>query len=188
MNPPPIPAPGQLGDGRAALAVDRPETPEALQEVVARRVAEGHAIYPQGGRTALDYGGIPRDPGVAIDTTALSRVIDYPAADMTITAQAGMTLAALRATLAEQHQRLTLDAPFPDRATLGGVFACNASGPRRFGAGRPRDLIIGVSFVTSDGEQVKGRWSGRQERGRLRPAETFNGLARNSRHHHPDDA
>lgn len=156
MNPPANPDAGQLGDGRVAVAVDRPESPEALQEVVARRVAEGHAIYPQGGRTALDYGGTPREPGVAIDTTALDRVIDYPAADMTITAQAGITLSALRAVLAEHHQRLTIDAPLPDRATLGGVFACNASGPRRFGAGRPRDMIIGVSFVTSDGEQVKG--------------------------------
>ena len=53
------------------------------------QVALGHAIYPQGGRTALDYGGIPRRPGVAIDTTGISRLIDYPFADMTITVEAG---------------------------------------------------------------------------------------------------
>ena len=83
-------------------------------------------------------------------------MIDYPAADMTITVEAGMTLAALRAVLAEKGQRLLVDAPQPDRATLGGIFATNTSGPRRFGAGRPRDQIIGVSFVTSDGALVKG--------------------------------
>jgi len=156
LTAPETPEARPLGDGRNAAAVDRPETVEALREVVARRVAQGHAIYPQGGRTALDYGGIPRAPGVAIDTRALDRIIDYPAADMTITVEAGLTLAALRATLSEHNQRLPLDAPFPDRATLGGIFACNASGPRRFGAGRPRDLILGVSAVTADGKLVKG--------------------------------
>ena len=156
MTTPASPAGRHLGDGRAALATERPETPEALAEAVARHVALGHALYPQGGATALDYGGTPRLPGVALDTTALARVIDYPAADMTITVEAGLTLAALQDVLAREGQRLPLDAPHPDRATLGGIFACNASGPRRFGAGRPRDLLLGVTFATSEGKLVKG--------------------------------
>lgn len=157
MSPPDSPIVGcRLGDGRHALATDRPETVDALRHVVMDRVAQGHAIYPQGGGTALDYGGVPRAPGVAIDLRGLARVIDYPSADMTITVEAGITLTALRDALAEYHQRLLVDAPDPDRATLGGIFATNTSGPRRFGAGRPRDQIIGVSFVTADGALVKG--------------------------------
>jgi len=156
LNWPDFPNGAPLGDGRLASAVDRPESVDALRQAVADRVAQGYAIYPQGGTTALDYGGVPRSPGVAIDMRALAEVIDYPAADMTVTVQAGMTLASLRVVLAEQGQRLAVDAPRPDRATLGGIFATNASGPRRFGAGRPRDQIIGVSFVTADGTPVKG--------------------------------
>src|SRR5258708_22867923 len=75
---------------------------------------------------------------------------------MSIAVQAGITLTALREVLAANQQRLLVDAPQPDRATLGGIYATNAGGPRRFGAGRPRDQIIGVSFVTSDGALVKG--------------------------------
>jgi glycolate dehydrogenase FAD-binding subunit len=145
-----------LGDHCHASAVECPETIDALCHAVSRRVAEGQAIYPQGGRTALDYGGTPRTPGVAVDTRALDRVIDYPAADMTVTVEAGITISALQATLASEGQRLLIDAPHPELATIGAVFATNASGPRRFGAGRPRDQIIGVSFVTSDGALVKG--------------------------------
>ncbi len=50
---------GRLGDGLIASATDRPETVDALRCVVIERVAQGHAIYPQGGGTALDYGGAP---------------------------------------------------------------------------------------------------------------------------------
>ena len=151
-----LPPGGPIGDGRAALASYRPEDVEPLCRLVREQVGLGHAIYPQGGGTALDYGGVPSRPGVAVDTRSIDRLIDYPAADMTITAQAGMTLSALRAILAEQHQRLLVDAPHPDRATLGGIYATNTTGSRRFAAGRPRDQIIGVSFVTSEGVVVKG--------------------------------
>ncbi len=151
-----LPAGSPIGDGRSALADFRPVEVEQLREIVSEQVAAGRAIYPRGGGTAREYGGIPRRPGVAVDTRSLDRLIDYPAADMTITVQAGMTLSALRAILVEQHQRLLVDAPDPDRATLGGIYATNTTGSRRFGTGRPRDQIIGVSFVTSDGALVKG--------------------------------
>jgi glycolate oxidase FAD binding subunit len=153
---PETPTGGYLGDGRYAHATDRPGTIEELRIAVGERVAQGHALYPQGGSTALDYGGTPRAPGVALDIRALNRVVDYPAADMTITVEAGITLSAVQDVLGGQNQRLLIEAPHPDRATLGGIYATNTCGPRRFGAGRPRDQVIGVSFVTSDGAQVKG--------------------------------
>lgn len=147
---------GVLGDGRYALATDRPRSPEELSECIRERVGLGWAIYPQGGKTALDYGGAPARPGLALDVTGLDRVIDYPHADMTITVEAGMTLAALERVLAEQNQRVSLDGPQGDRATIGGILATGWAGPRRFGLGRPRDQIIGVSFAASDGELLKG--------------------------------
>ena len=156
INWPETSAGGVLGDGRFAHATDRPSTIEGLADVVSRRVLEGHALYPRGGATSLDYGGIPGKPGVAVDLRGLGRVVDYPAADMTITVEAGITLGVLRRVVAEQGQRLTLDAPQADRATLGGIFATNSSGPRRFGLGRARDQVIGVRFVSASGEVLKG--------------------------------
>jgi glycolate oxidase FAD binding subunit len=150
------PAGGPLGDGRHAIAALRPQSIENLCQAVREHVGQGHAIYPQGGTTSLDYGGIPRRPGVAIDIRSLCRVIDYPHADMTITVQAGITVSALRSVLAGKNQRLLIDVPREEEATLGGVFATNTSGLRRYGVGRPRDQIIGVSFVTSEGVEVKG--------------------------------
>lgn len=145
-----------LGDGRYASAADHPATVDELRHAVVSRVEQGLAIYPQGGRTALDYGGMPSSPGARIDLSGLNRVVDYPAADMTITVEPGITRSALAEVLASENQRLVLDVPHADRATLGGIYATNFSGSRRFGGGRPRDHIIGVKFVTADGQEIKG--------------------------------
>ncbi len=65
----------------------------------------------------------------------MDRVIDYPARDMTITVEAGITIAELQKILAAENQELPIDVPQPELTTLGGAIATNASGPRRFGLG-----------------------------------------------------
>lgn len=145
-----------LGDGKFAVAIDRPATIDELQDTVRARVGQGHAIYPQGGCTSLDFGDPPAREGVAISTRGLARVIDYPHEDMTITVEAGMTMAEIDRILSVHNQRLCIDAPMWDRATIGGVYATNWTGPKRFGLGRPRDQVIGISFVNSAGELIHG--------------------------------
>ncbi|HEY2894495.1 MAG TPA: FAD-binding oxidoreductase, partial [Pirellulales bacterium] len=76
--------------------------------------------------------------------------------DMTITVEAGITLARLAEVLAEGRQRLPIDAPQPARATLGGAIATAASGPRRYGFGTLRDYVIGITAVDGRGEVFKG--------------------------------
>jgi len=142
-------------DGFGPLPVERPATVADLCALVTRTRAAKHGLYPIGGRTTLDVGLPPSKPGVACDTTALASVIDYPARDMTITVQAGITLAAVQAELAKEGQWLPVDVASPERATLGGAVATNASGPRRLGYGTLRDYVIGISFVTDDGVEVK---------------------------------
>ena len=51
---------------------------------------------------------------------------------------------------------LSLDRPWAGRATLGGLVATNAFGPRRTRYGSIRDLIIGVSIVRADGTEARG--------------------------------
>src|SRR5262249_38232320 len=74
---------------------------------------------------------------------------------MTITVQAGITMAKLQDLLAVENQRLPIDVPFADQATLGGALAANVCGPRRFGFGTLRDYVIGISVVNDEGQEVK---------------------------------
>jgi glycolate oxidase FAD binding subunit len=135
--------------------VVQPGSVAEVADLVRRAAADGQAIYPFGGGTALDHGLPPTKHGVAVDLRRLSQVIDYPARDMTITVQAGITLARLQEVLAAENQRLPVDLPHPDRATLGGALSTNASGPRRYGFGTLRDYVIGISVVNDEGHEIK---------------------------------
>lgn len=126
-----------------------------LRELVRSVDALREAVFPLGGQTTLDFGLPPSRPGIAIDLRNLNHVIDYPARDMTITVQAGITIAKLQELLRAENQRLPIDAPLADRATLGGVLATNTSGPRRYGFGSLRDYVIGISAVNDRGEEIK---------------------------------
>jgi glycolate oxidase FAD binding subunit len=135
--------------------VVRPLGITELADLVRNAVAEEFALFPLGGRTQLDLGLPPSRSGLGVDLTALDRVVDYPARDMTITVQAGIRLAELARVLAGERQRLPVDVPFPGRATLGGALAVNASGPRRFGCGTFRDYVLGLSAVNDLGEETR---------------------------------
>jgi len=142
-------------DVTSALTPHRPATVAAIGELVRQAAASSQSIYPAGGQTQWDLGPPPSRRGFLVDIRQLDQVVDYPARDMTITVQAGMTVARLQEILAGEKQRLPIDVPRAERATLGGILATNVSGPRRYGHGTMRDYVIGISAVNDRGEEVK---------------------------------
>lgn len=143
-------------DGIALQEVVRPRSVAELREVVERAAAEKLGIFPIGGSTQLHVGRPPSRSGLGVDLTELNHVVDYPARDMTITVQAGITMAQLSEALLPERQRLPIDVPQPQRATLGGSIASNISGPRRLGFGTFRDYIIGIRFIDDQAREVQG--------------------------------
>ncbi len=114
------------------------------------------ALFPRGGNTMPTYGCSPSRTGSVLDLTGLNRLVDYPARDMTITVEAGFGIARLAETLAKEGQRLPVDVPRANQATLGGAIAVNVSGPRRYSQGTLRDYVIGISAVDGRGVLFKG--------------------------------
>jgi len=143
-----------LGGAVPAFAV-RPAGAVEAAEVVRACAADRLALVPWGGGVSLEGEGRPARYDVALDLTGLDRVTVYDPDDYTISAECGITIASLRAKLAEHGQELPLEAAHAVRATLGGVLAANAAGPRRLRFGAPRDRILGARFVTGDGVLAK---------------------------------
>ena len=137
-----------------ATAVEPADEKEAA--AILRNANEtGLAVIPTGGGTKLDWGNPPRKADVLLSMRHQTRVIEHAWADLTVTVEAGCTIAELQRTLAEHGQRLAIDPLWPERATVGGVLSTNDSGSLRLGYGALRDLIIGITLVLADGTIAK---------------------------------
>jgi len=137
-------------DGVAARFVARPRSVSEASQVLAAAAADGLAVAFAGGGSKLGLGNPPERVDLEVQTSGLGQVLEHAAGDLVVRAQAGVPLADLQAALAPAGQWLALDPPEP-RATVGGVVAANASGPRRLRYGTVRDLIIGITVVLADG-------------------------------------
>ena len=126
---------------------DEKETAAVLRDAN----ATGRAVIPTGGGTKLDWGNPPVRADVMLSMRRQNRVIEHAWADLTVTVEAGCTIAQLQKALAEHGQRLAVDPLWPDRATVGGILSTNDSGSLRLAYGALRDLIIGVTLVLADG-------------------------------------
>jgi glycolate oxidase FAD binding subunit len=80
----------------------------------------------------------------------MNAVVEHASGDLIAVVRAGTPLAALNARVGEAGQMLAIDS-YDRRATIGGVVAANASGPRRLRYGTMRDLLIGITVVRADG-------------------------------------
>ena len=103
----------------------------------------------------MAMGNRVRHLDVIADMTEMNSVVEHNSADLTLIVQAGITLSALRNALMEDRQILPLDAPLPNRATIGGTLAAGVSGPLKWQYGSARDLVIGMKAVQADGRHVK---------------------------------
>lgn len=138
-------------DGVTPALAFRPETREEVVSLVAAADQAGLAVAPLGARTAVALGRPLVRYDVALDTTALDRVVEYEPNDLTVTVEAGMTLARLQQVLGEHGQYLPADPPPDDRVTIGGLLATARPGAWRGHVPGQRDLILGVRVATPEG-------------------------------------
>jgi glycolate oxidase FAD binding subunit len=143
-------------EGRTPEAAVFPGSIEEVAAVMALASEVGTPVTPWGGGTAASVGMPAVRTGLVIGLRRLARLLDHEPGDLTATVEAGMTVRAFQTALGSRGQWLSLDPADAERATVGGVLATNAGGPRRHLYGTARDVLIGVTVVTADGSIVKG--------------------------------
>lgn len=123
--------------------------------------ADGRRLRIVGGGTRQSLGNPCKNEAV-LSTTGLNGISLYEPGALTIVTASGTPLADIETALAAEGQRLPFE-PMDHRGllgssgvpTIGGIVACNISGPARIQAGACRDSLIGVRFVDGTGTVIK---------------------------------
>jgi glycolate oxidase FAD binding subunit len=145
-----------LVEGRAPDVVVFPGSREEVAAALAVAAEQRLPITPWGGGTKMWVGSPPGRVGMVLALKRLDRILEHEPGDLTVTVEAGLAFDRLQAELGKRGQWLSLDPAASDRATVGGILASDASGPRRHLYGTARDLVIGLTVVGADGRVVRG--------------------------------
>jgi glycolate oxidase FAD binding subunit len=147
--------PADAIDGVQPQFVVEPASAAEIGKVVKCANEAGLPISPRGGGTKTGWGNRPKRCDLVISLGRMSNVIEHAASDLTVSVEAGCTIAALQKVLASQGQRLAFDPLWPEHATIGGTLATNDGGSLRIRFGALRDLVIGITLALPDGTLAK---------------------------------
>ena len=152
---------GASGAGGAALTATSPTraaaaSPAELRDSIRDAIARRRAVRVVGGGSWLDANRPVRAES-RLEVGAHTGIVEYEPGDLTLTARAGTTLDEIARATSANGQWLTLD-PLgdPSRATLGATIATASYGPLAHHFGTPRDVTLGVEFVSGTGNVVRG--------------------------------
>ena len=140
----------------------KPETEAQVLDAVRWAVSEASPLELVGTGTKRALGR-PMQAENTLDLSALSGISLYEPEELILGAGPGTPLAEIEVALAAENQMLPFEpmdfGPLFGHAaglgTIGGVFSCNLSGPRRIKAGAARDHLLGFRSVTGRGDVVK---------------------------------
>jgi glycolate oxidase FAD binding subunit len=167
-------------DGVVPKAVVFPKDTRMVAAVVQCACRGNLAMVPWGSGTKMAMGNPPKRLDLVVCMARMNHMLDVDTANLTITVEAGVKFRDVQARLATEEDRcylpledlkteagefvcsdrshsgcfLPMDPPFSEKATLGGIVAANTTGPRRLLYGLPRDLVLGVRFVTPKGDII----------------------------------
>src|SRR5436309_1402358 len=95
--------PASLADAVCTVAprvVVEPATEQELTVVLRSADNEGLAVIPRGGGTKMEWGNPPTRADLVLSIARLDRIVEHAWSDLTVTVQAGCTVAALQDALA----------------------------------------------------------------------------------------
>ncbi len=138
-----------------------PSTEEEAATIIRDHASQGHALAIVGGNSRAGFGNAFSSHSL-LTSRGIAGIVAYNPGEMVMTARAGTPVEEIEAALSASHQMMAFEpmnhSPLMATTgvpTIGGIFAANASGPRRILAGAARDSLLGVRFINGRGEIVK---------------------------------
>lgn len=143
--------------GETPVAVITPADTAQVSSIVSTATLHGYAIVPRGG--GLSYTGgyaAPSAKSIALDMSAMNRILDIADQDLTITVEAGVTWKQIYEALEPSGLRLPFIGTFSGAgATIGGGLSHGALffGSARYGSAA--DNVLGIDAVLANGDILR---------------------------------
>ncbi|MDP2951700.1 MAG: FAD-linked oxidase C-terminal domain-containing protein, partial [Chloroflexota bacterium] len=142
-------------DGRPPTLVVFPAHTDHICQVVRACNRYDVSLIPWGNGSKQALGSPLAKAGVILSMKHINRLLELDAGNLTAEVEAGMGHAELQRQLARQSLWFPLEPDDVESATMGGSLAANSSGPGRLAHGTARDLVLGVTVVTPQGEVIR---------------------------------
>jgi FAD/FMN-containing dehydrogenase len=125
-------------------------TAEQVHEAIMDARRDATPLEIRGGGSVLDR--LPSEDVPVLSVAGMTGVVAHAAEDLTITLRAGTPLTAVSEVLTAAGQECPIEPSGGAGSTVGGRIATALAGPRQLGAGRVRDWLLRVRFVTGAGQ------------------------------------
>jgi FAD/FMN-containing dehydrogenase len=144
-------------------AVATPDTTDQLRTLVRWASREGVPLVPRGAGSGMPGGNV--GAGVVVDLTRIDGAPLAVTAEGRAHAGAAVTWRTIEDAARPNRLRILPDPSSGQWATVGGMIATNAAGPRTLRYGSVRQWVDAVTLVTADGELTELRRGSRPDLG-----------------------
>lgn len=107
------------------------------------------------GASTWTTGGRPVAATTTISVGDDRGIVEYVPGDLTLTARAGTRLSEIATATRTHGQWLPLEPWGGDAGTIGATVSTATSGPHAHAMGLPRDVVLGLEFITGTGDVVR---------------------------------
>ena len=125
-------------------------TAEQVREAIMDARRDVTPVEIRSGGSVLDR--LPTGDHPVLSVAGMTGVVAHAAEDLTVTVRAGTPLTELSQVLADAGQECPIEPTGGAGSTVGGRIATALAGPRQLGAGRVRDWLLRIRFVTGAGQ------------------------------------
>ncbi len=140
---------------KAFCISDQSPAESRLMETIQQILSEKKSIKPLGRATCEDFGNLLSSPAIPIKGESLDQLVELDPDNQVVVVESGMPLKTVQAFLGEKGLWLPVRPPLAlGEHSLGGLVALGACGPERLAYGAPRDLLLGLRFISAAGRLI----------------------------------